>query len=203
MRKFMKFCGFCLLLLGLFWLGSILSDRKTLDTELIRFHVLANSDSAEDQQIKLQLRDVMTQALQKPMSQCVDAAEADKYLSDHLASIEALANAALTQMGVEDKAAVSFDQEYYPTRHYDTISLPAGIYRSLRITIGDGKGENWWCVVFPSLCLPAATEDFQAAAVDSGFPRSLAGALDRDPDYEVRFFFLDCIGRLRNFFQTG
>lgn len=203
MKKILKFAFLCVLLAALFWTGSVLADRKSLDEDLIRFHVVANSDSQEDQRIKLQLRDVLTKALQRPMSQCRDAQAAEYYLQENLKAIETLANSALAQMGCSDSATVTLRDEAFDTRVYDTFSLPAGVYRSLRITIGEGKGENWWCVVFPSLCLPATSEDFDAVAADSGFQKSLAGALDHQQGYEVRFFLLDCLGRLRNFFYGG
>jgi len=70
----------------------------------------------------------------------------------------------------------------------------------LRISIGRGEGKNWWCVVFPSLCLPSKGEDFQDTAAGAGFPDSLSGALSKDAGYEVRFFLLDCLGWMQNLF---
>jgi len=88
-------------------------------------------------------------------------------------------------------------------RNYDTFRLPAGVYESLRIVIGEGEGKNWWCVVFPELCLPATAEGFESVAVGSGFSEALSGALTGETQYEIRFFLLDCFGRLENFFFHG
>ena len=75
--------------------------------------------------------------------------------------------------------------------------MPAGTYDALRITVGEGQGQNWWCVVFPQLCLPAVSEGFEDTAAGAGFSDSLTGALEGE--YQVRFFLLDCLGWLENF----
>ena len=98
---------------------------------------------------------------------------------------------------------MSFRRELFPTREYDTFSLPAGVYDSLRVTIGQGEGHNWWCVAFPSLCLSAASEEFADKAAGAGFPDSLTGALDGEEKYEVRFFLLDALGELEKFLYAG
>ncbi len=88
-------------------------------------------------------------------------------------------------------------REAFPAREYDTFALPAGCYDALRITVGEGQGQNWWCVVFPRLCLPTVSEDFEVEAVGAGFSDTLTGALTGE--YEVRFFLLELLGRLENF----
>ena len=106
-------------------------------------------------------------------------------------------------MGSGETAKITFLKEEFDTREYDTFSLPAGVYESLRITIGEGAGKNWWCVVFPSLCVPATTEGFADTAAGSGFDNSLTGALGNNGGYKVRFFLLDCLGRIENFFHRS
>jgi stage II sporulation protein R len=88
--------------------------------------------------------------------------------------------------------------EEFSKRVYDTFSLPAGLYESLRIIIGEGEGKNWWCVVFPELCLPATSEGFEETASCAGFPDALTAALEGEEGYEIRFFLLDVLGRLEN-----
>ena len=97
---------------------------------------------------------------------------------------------------IKEKAKVTLSTEYYDTRLYDTFKLPAGVYDSLKITIGEHKGKNWWCVVFPSLCLPATTDSFESVAVSAGFDSRLANTLSENRKFEIRFFLLDFLGRI-------
>ncbi len=200
MRKLMKFLCTCMILASLVWLGTVIADRQNLSNNLIRLHVVANSDSAEDQRVKLAVRDIVAHNLQTLMRDINNVEDAKDFLQTHIADLEELANRALKDAGSKDTAKITLEKEAFSTREYDTFSLPAGVYESLRITIGEGQGENWWCVVFPSLCLPAAGKDFKDAAAGAGFPDSLTGALEKDEGYEVRFFVLDCLGWLENFF---
>ena len=106
-------------------------------------------------------------------------------------------------MGFDGEAAVSLCKEAFDTRYYETFTLPAGVYEALRITIGEGNGKNWWCVVFPSLCVPATSSGFEDAAVGAGFSDTLSGAVTGEEDYEVRFYLLDTLGRLENILFEG
>jgi stage II sporulation protein R len=114
--------------------------------------------------------------------------------------LEEAANTVLASEGFSVRAKATLQREAFDTRHYDTFSLPAGVYNALRITIGEGAGQNWWCVVFPGLCIPATAEEFADTAVGSGFDEPLTGALQQEKGYEIRFFLLDWLGKLQNFF---
>lgn len=202
MKKIVKILGTCIILLCLVWLGTLIADRQNLRNNLIRLHVVAASDSEEDQRLKLQVRDAVIENLQTEMNTFSDAAAAQEYLKEQLPQIKEIAEDVLETAGVEDAVTVTLGEECFPTRRYDTFSLPAGVYESLKITIGKGQGQNWWCVVFPSLCLPATSDGFADTAAGAGFPDSLAGALQNDGGYEIRFFLLDCLGWLENLFHT-
>lgn len=197
MRKLIK---------GLFVLGivavciygtGVLKDRQSLRSDLIRLHVVADSDSEEDQAVKLQVRDAVIAALQDKMDSSWDASQAKAYLQAHLEEIQAVANETLEALGSTDTAAVTLGLEEFPVRYYDTFTLPSGVYESLRVTIGEGEGKNWWCVVFPSLCVSATSEGFSDTAAAAGFPESLTDTLTGE--YEIRFFLLDCLGKAENF----
>ena len=109
----------------------------------------------------------------------------------------------LQQAGSHLKAQVSLALEEFPTRVYDTFQLPAGLYEALRVTIGEGAGHNWWCVVFPTLCVPASSEGFQETAEASGLSSQLAGTLTREEgEYEIRFQFLDWLGQVKNWLHS-
>lgn len=200
MKKGMKRIGICLLAVLAVWGGTLLADRKRLNEELIRLHVVANSDSREDQDIKLLVRDAVTNSLRRDLESMKDVEQAKQYLTENLPKIQAIANGALEQAGVSGEAVVSLCHEAFDTRYYDTFTLPAGVYEALRITIGKGEGHNWWCVVFPTLCVPATTEGFADTAAGAGFPDSLTGALTGQEEYEVRFYILDALGRVENYF---
>lgn len=200
MKKLLKRTGICLILASLVWCGTLLADRQRLNEGLIRLHVVANSDSEEDQDVKLLVRDEVIGSLREELSNVADIEQARKYLRQNLPKIQALVNETLRKAGFEESAAVSLCKEAFPTRRYDTFTLPAGVYEALRITIGNGDGHNWWCVVFPSLCLPATTGGFTEAAAEAGFPQSLSGALTGQTECRARFYLLDAIGELENRF---
>ena len=186
----------------MFGIGILAGDKYTLRNDLIRLHVVAASDSMEDQSIKLQVRDDILSYLQNHMPQVKNAREAKAYLSENLTQLQTVAEATLARLGSLDRAQVTLTREEFPLRHYDTFSLPAGIYNSLRIRIGEGKGQNWWCVVFPSLCLGATSQVFCKDAVQAGMDPGLAGSLSDTGQVQIRFFLLDCLGKLENFFHA-
>ena len=203
MRKSLKRIGVCALIAAIVWIGGIVRDKQDLRQNLIRLHVVAASDSEEDQSLKLLVRDAVVNSLQENMENLMDTAQAKEYLQRNLSKIEALAGGVLKENGCEDPVRVSLQREAFTTRYYDTFTLPAGIYEALRITIGEGNGHNWWCVVFPALCVGATVEDFEETAHCAGMPDSLTGALTGEESYEVRFLVLDTLGKLENFLHKG
>ena len=200
MRKLLKLAGFVLAVYLLFWCGSVLADRTALNENLIRLHVVANSDSDEDQALKLKVRDAVVQKLQETMEGFPTMEEAKAYLQEHLPELQEFVNQVIRELGFTDTAEVSLDQEAFDTRQYDTFALPAGYYEALRITIGEGRGKNWWCVVFPSLCVGTA-EEFADTAAGAGFSDTLTDTLQSDTP-EIRFFVLDWLGQIENFFRS-
>ena len=197
MKKLLKRVFVCFLMVCLVYVGALVADRQKLQNELVRLHVVAASDSEEDQAIKLQVRDAVLESLQAGLENATDIEAAKQYIASQLPKLESVANEVLAAAGCGDVATVSLQVEEFAARVYDTFSLPAGLYDSLRITIGEGEGRNWWCVTFPTLCLPATTEGFEAVAAGAGFSEELTGSLTGE--YEVRFYLLDLLGQLENF----
>ena len=193
----------CLMIAGLIWLGTLAADRVFLNDQVIRLHVVANSDSSEDQSIKMQVRDAVNDFLQETLADVTSAEEARAYIAENLPKIQTIANEVLVRCGVEPDAVATFCKENFGTRLYDTFRLPAGVYEALRITIGEGEGKNWWCVAFPTLCIPATSEGFEDVAAGAGFPDRLNEALMDRESYSIRFFLLDCMGRVEKFFHRG
>ena len=200
MKKILKRLVFLAVLVSCFYTGALLADKEKLHDELIRLHVVGASDSMEDQTIKSQVRDAIIVSLQQALEDATDIEQAKSYILDHLPQIEAAANAVLQELGSEDIAVVSFMEEAFPVRDYDTFSLPSGVYNSLRITIGDGNGKNWWCVVFPSLCFQASSTGVEDVAAGAGFSDELSNSVTRQDGYQIRFYFLDMLGKIENFF---
>ncbi len=199
MFKLLKLMLVCGLIAGAFRLGCAVRDAQLLQDEIIRLHVVANSDSQENQELKLQVRDGVLDYLGDHMEHIRSKVDAHAFLEEHLEEITEAANRVIAAAGLSEKVRVTLTEEEFDTRNYDSFSLPAGIYDSLRIVIGEGEGHNWWCVVFPRLCLPQ--DSFEVEAAGAGFSDGLTGTLQQEQGYQVRFWLLDCIGRLRNFFH--
>ena len=198
MRLIGKILCTCLILAVLAICLDVAADKQVLKDHLIRLHVVGASDSVEDQNIKLLVRDKIVEKLSDVMSQLPDKDAAREYLSGKLDEFRQLADSVLAQAGVTDRCKVTLDWESFPMREYDTFSLPAGVYESLRVTIGKAEGKNWWCVVFPSLCLPATSQGFADTAAGAGFSDTLTDTLTQKEEYSVRFFLLDCLGWVEN-----
>jgi len=203
MGKCVKRVCICLMIAALVWCARVLSERSMLKEGLIRLHVVANSDTEEDQSIKLQVRDVVLSSIQEDLQKLSDVDAAKEYLQINLPKIQETANAVLERAGVDSASIVTLGREAFGTRVYDTFTLPAGVYESLRIVIGEGQGHNWWCVAFPSLCVPETEDAFEDAAVSAGFSDSLSETLGEKEEHEIHFFFLDKLGQLENIFFTG
>ena len=203
MKKMMKRTMVCCLVASICWTAFLMQDRRKLREGLIRFHVVAHSDRPEDQAIKYQVRDRVIQSLQSDLQKLADMDEAKEYLQENLPKLQTLVDETLEELGFSGSSVVTLCKEAFDVRHYDTFSLPAGVYHSLRIVIGDGQGRNWWCVSFPTLCIPATASGFTAAAVGAGFSDPLIKTLSGEEDYEIRFYLLDQLGKLENIFFQG
>lgn len=176
------------------WAGGLLADRQRLKEDILRLHVVAASDSEADQAVKLRVRDAVLGSLREGLSDLTDLNEAKAYVLEMLPKIENTANRVLEEAGFSDRVQVNLTQWEFPARNYDTFSLPSGVYEALRIVIGEGEGQNWWCVVFPELCFGATSEEVREM---SGFSDSLNDTLTGK--YEIRFWLLDKLGQIENF----
>ncbi len=203
MKKAFRLIRILVLAVCVVFTATVFSDRAALREGVVRLHVVAASDSARDQQIKLQVRDAVLTFLQQELQGVSDAETVREYIQDNLPRIQSAANQALDMLGAAEEAVVSFAREAFSEKEYETFRLPSGVYDSLRITIGSGEGANWWCVIFPSICSSAAAFQVKDTAVGAGFSGPLAGAITRENGYELRFFCLDALGKLENFFHRS
>ena len=126
---------------------------ENITQSVVRFHVLANSDSEHDQSIKLKVRDSVLEAIGEKVVLCSDREAAEKFLSENKELIKDVAEKTVKENGESYMVSVELSDEYYPVRYYENTEFPPGLYKSLRVIIGSGEGHNWWCVMYPPLCL--------------------------------------------------
>lgn len=163
--------------------------------DTVRLHILANSDTAEDQALKIALRDRLLTEYGTRLQSAVSAADAEARIRSLLPEMETEANRFVREAGYDHPVRITLGEEWYDTRNYRSFTLPCGYYRSLRVLIGDAEGQNWWCVMYPPLCLDLALED---APADDGIlsytdaERRLVGG----GRYTVKFRLLEVISEL-------
>lgn len=175
--------------------GFLINDEQSeLSDKLVRIHVVANSDSDEDQALKLDVRDAVLEALRPLLEGVSDKDTAEEIIAKNTGLIQAVAEAKITEQGYSYPVTANITVEGFPTREYDTFSLPAGYYTSLRVIIGEGSGHNWWCVVYPSICTTAALEE--DATVVSLTEDEVSLIKTESAGYVVKFKIMELIGKL-------
>ena len=164
-----------------------LQSRDQLADKVVRLHILANSDSEEDQALKLRVRDRVLERATELLEQTGDRREAEEVLQSHLPELERIAAEEISACGYEYDVTAEVANTMFPTKEYDGFTLPAGEYLALRIIIGEGNGRNWWCVVFPPLCTTAAA-DVPASALAAGFDEEeVALVTEENEGYVLKF----------------
>ena len=175
------------------WLGGY---RECLSGKLLRLHVVANSDSDADQALKLEVRDAVLDCAAGYLENVSDVRAAEQVLGAHLAELAGAGQAVVMEKGYDYAVRASLGTSHFPTKTYDGFALPAGDYRALRVTIGAGEGRNWWCVVFPTLCVSAASE-WQDTAVSGGLSdEDVRLRAEEDEGYVLRFKCLELWDKL-------
>ena len=182
----------CLLVVGLL---PVHGEEEIYD-KVVRLHVLANSDSEEDQTVKLAVRDAILGVTVPLLQNCQTKEEAVALLEENRPLLTETAQNVLRAEGFDDSVSIEMGLEDYPTRTYDSLCFPAGEYISMRVSLGEGEGQNWWCCLFPPLCLDAATvgkEVAEDACISVGFtPTQYKIITESDkPVYRARFKILE------------
>ena len=192
-----------ILLLCVFILCAAVCDILPIHGEekiyesVVRLHVLANSDSDEDQALKLKVRDEMLSYISPLVIDSKSQEDAMRIINEKIDEIEAIAQATVYSHGYDYNVDVTLTLEEYPTRNYEAMSFPSGEYVSLRVLIGEAEGQNWWCVLFPPLCLSAATEQsvneeaFIAVGLNSDQYKIITES--DNVKYQIRFKLLEAI----------
>lgn len=148
---------------------------EEIEKEIIRFHVIANSDSEEDQELKLKVRDVVVAFVYKGLENSTSLEESRKFILDNKNEIEGIARKEVESFGYDYKVESLLSRENFPDKMYGDVVFPQGEYEAYRIIIGEGNGQNWWCVMFPPLCFVDGTKE----AIDS---RNIVKELDEDSE---------------------
>lgn len=131
---------------------NINSLSENYKDKLIRFHVIANSDSDEDQELKLKVRDAVIEYLQPKLSKSKNISQSEEIIKNEYDQIEKISENIIKENGYTYDIKVGIEYSNFPTKQYSSVVLPAGEYKALKIVIGEGTGKNWWCVMFPPLC---------------------------------------------------
>ena len=203
MRKF-KYGEIALLLalaVTLLWGAWSLQKQDALAQKMIRLHVIANSDSEEDQALKLQVRDKVLDFTTNILKDSADMQDAENRLQSLLPEIRSMAADEITEQGYDYAVTAHLKQTEFPLKEYDGFALPSGEYLALRLVIGEGAGHNWWCVVFPPLCTTAAT-DLHETAIAAGLgEEDIALITEENSGYLLKFRSLELWEQLRQWLQ--
>jgi len=169
---------------------SISAERasRELKSNVLRLHIVANSDSDEDQKQKLAVRDAILPLIKGITKEAKSASEAEKKLSEYSGTIRALSQAELMKNGCNSSVEVSVEERYFSTKATEDYSLPAGEYSALTVTIGDGKGQNFWCLIYPE----AAEGAVEEADEDTELLHENEGC------YTIKFRIVELWGKLKH-----
>lgn len=194
MKRAVVYMG-ALLLAVLIMAALPTSGEEAIYEDVIRLHVLAASDSPEDQALKLRVRDAILAEFSARLAAAGEVGEAEKHVLSLCKEIEATAEATVKDAGYAYTVRVEYGNEEYPTRDYGEYVFPSGSYRSLRVVIGEGEGANWWCVLFPPLCLDMAmgeTPEDDALAVGLS-PEEYKVITGSEGGYRLKFKTLELL----------
>lgn len=185
-----------LLVSGIF---AAVSSERHIENSLVRLHILANSDSETDQQLKLMVRDAVLASSEELFAPYSSSEEAEEALSAQLDRIKAIADNTLEENGCGDRTVCEMTSMDIDRREYGDYTVPAGRYTALRITIGEGKGHNWWCVMYPPLCVPCAGVDMTDEEIMEKYGGELTDEdieLLTEEGYKPKLYIAELIGRL-------
>lgn len=172
-------------------------ECENIRSDVLRLHVVADSDSDTDQQLKLMVRDALLEKGEEIFDGSVTADNAERLIAPKIAELERIATDVLRANGCGNDVKITVTEEYFNTRCYEDFTMPAGVYKAVRVNIGSAQGQNWWCVMFPPLCLPAASVD-----ADAYFTEGEMKVISSSPEYEPRFKIVEIIENIKSRIST-
>ena len=197
MKGFIKAACVALILTVLFTMIPFQAACSDISDSVFRLHILANSDSEADQNLKLKVRDRLLEYSQTLFEQAKSKEEAEALIANHLRELADIASAEVAQNGFEYPVRAEITRMYFTTRHYENYTLPSGTYDALRITIGEGKGHNWWCVMFPSLCINTDVDGDRKTKEALGEEEY---GIVKNEKREYKFFIVELFEKIRSSF---
>lgn len=171
--------------------APLITTGESISNKVLRLHIIANSDSDYDQNVKLKVRDEVLKLSGDMFADCKTLEDAKNVSQNNIDLIQSVANNTLSSLGCSEAATVAVAKEYFSTRIYDDFTLPAGIYDSIKIVIGNGEGHNWWCVMFPQVCLSGCTKDLEDDLTDQEIK------MIHSKDYIVKFKAVEIYEKLK------
>ncbi len=197
MKLFVKavLCGF--FLTCLLSMTGFCSVCENLQNDVFRLHILANSDTIQDQQLKLKVRDGLLDYTVQLFQNCRTRDEAVSAAKNNTDKLRDYAQELVRRNGYDYPVDAYVTSMSFDTRIYENFTMPAGTYETLRIVIGQGNGHNWWCVLYPALCIPAAQDNSLGTVLDS----NEADVITNTDKYEVKFKFVEILQNICSFFQ--
>ncbi len=187
---------FLLLLIISAYITPFIETSERISDDVFRLHILANSDNENDQALKLKVRDAVLEQGQNVFTQCSSLDEIIYSCENNIDLFRNTAEACIRQNGYDYAVNAYVDKEYFNTREYEEITLPSGIYNALKIEIGEAKGRNWWCVMFPAICLPAVSESEMTEVLDE----EEMELIHSGSKFEVRFKIVEIYEKIKSKF---
>ena len=192
--KILKAISAAVILSVIMSLFSFNSKCEALSGDIFRLHILANSDSERDQELKLRVRDRILKSTEYLYKNCESKADTISVTQQELHSLEKIAEDELKQNGCDYEVSAEITNMYFNVREYGRYTVPSGYYDALRLTIGEGKGHNWWCVMYPSFCMGECT-----APDDSGLSDTEIDLISDTEKYKVKFKIFEVYQDLVNY----
>ena len=171
-------------------------ECREIQEDVLRLHILANSDSEEDQAVKRKVRDRILLESGELFNTVGDKSSAQEKAAENTDKVEQIAKEVLAEEGFSYPVTAKVTRQFFDTRVYDGFTMPAGWYDSLQVILGEGEGRNWWCVLYPPLCISAAEKTQEK--LEENFTEGERQVLESEPEYEVRFFIVELAGKIGN-----
>lgn len=196
MKLLLKSLSLGLILTVIFSLIPFTAQCKSLEKDIFRLHILANSDLESDQELKLKVRDKVLSYTEDLYKDCETKEDTIKVTENNLVNILNVAQKEVYNLGYNYKVKGEITNMYFHTRQYGKFTVPSGFYDALRITIGKGEGHNWWCVMYPSFCLGESSD-----LENSNLTDSEKNLISDNDNYKIKFQVVEWFEKVKSFFK--
>ena len=177
---------------------GFVSKCESINNKILRLHILANSNSRDDQLLKLRIRDSILNFLRDMLKSTKNKEETEQILRQNIGQLKLIAEGEVKSSGHSYPINIDLKKSYFPTKQYGETTLPAGNYDALRILIGDANGKNWWCVMFPALCLGAAATGTKIEDVLDTQENAIVKNVSK---YQLKFKLVECFYEVKNWLK--